>query len=393
MGHAQIEPPRIVVVSHKECWTEGSVVYSTGGFPAQMSAVGSLGSVVVVAPRASPKPGGAPIDGVGLITLPTLRGSGWRRRARSPLWVARTLPLLVSRIRRGDLAYCLVPGDVGLVGVVAAWIARKPLVVRHCGTWQAARTPAERLLNLVLQRVSHTAVVLATGWDPSSPPSGSGEAEWIFSSSYWERELQRIDARDGAPVTLPRLRLATAGRQVAEKGTPCCIRALPELVEKGLDPVLEVIGDGPELEVFRLLARESGVADRVTFTGRVSSTEVVDHLRDADLFVFPTTSNEGFPKVVAEAMACGLPVVSTPVSALRHVVPGAGVLIERNDPHELADAVSCLARDCNRYRTASREARERAAGFTLDRWAERFSVLVEHRFPELKFRSTSGGPR
>ena len=63
------------------------------------------------------------------------------------------------------------------------------------------------------------------------------------------------------------------------------------------------------------VAEELGLADRVYFVGRVSEAELVDWYRAADIFVLPTAAYEGFGLVTAEALACGTPVVGTPIGA------------------------------------------------------------------------------
>jgi UDP-N-acetylglucosamine 2-epimerase (non-hydrolysing) len=81
------------------------------------------------------------------------------------------------------------------------------------------------------------------------------------------------------------------------------------------DVSLVVGGDGPLAGSLRKLAAERGLGDRVQFLGRVTEGELVDWYRAADLFVLPTVAYEGFGMVTAESLACGTPVVGTPVGA------------------------------------------------------------------------------
>lgn len=374
---------RVVVVSHKECWTADGAVMSSGGFPAQMDAVADLAEIHLVVPVVSGSGRVGTAMRVSEISpLTPLMGQGSRRRLRTVLWLCRVVPVIVRAVMSADVVYCLVPGDVGAVGMVLAALLRRPLVIRHCGTWNRRDTPAERLTMILLERLSKRHVVLATGWAEVPPSIHAPSVAWIFSASLRRSDMERLGRERLAPSP-PRARLVTAGRQVSQKGTECVLRSLRLLVDEGRDISLDVIGDGPELGRFEQIAQTAGVAHRVQFHGRLPHAQAVRVMDAADLFVFPTTSNEGFPKVVAEAMACGLPIVSTPVSALATIVPGAGMLIPAPVPDALADAVGGLLDDAERYRLASGAARERAAGFTIEGWQKLFASRILDRYPSL----------
>ena len=104
-------------------------------------------------------------------------------------------------------------------------------------------------------------------------------------------------------------------RLVEKKGVDNVIRALAELLPSVPDAMLLVVGAGPFEPALRLLAKLSGVADRVVFTGAVSDAALVDHYCLGDVFVMPNRrlpdgDTEGFGLVFLEANACGLPVIA-----------------------------------------------------------------------------------
>lgn len=97
-----------------------------------------------------------------------------------------------------------------------------------------------------------------------------------------------------------------------------------------------VIGQGALMGQLKAQADDMGVADRVEFTGYLPEDEVKNRLFAADIFMLPTRDLEGFGLVTLEANACGLPVVATPVTANREVVPSLPF-------NRLADAVTAEA--------------------------------------------------
>jgi glycosyltransferase involved in cell wall biosynthesis len=104
------------------------------------------------------------------------------------------------------------------------------------------------------------------------------------------------------------------------------------------------------------------LADKVTFQGFLSRPELIDHYYDADVFVFPPIWNEAFGCTPVEAMAAGAPVVATRSGGILETVADheTGFLVERNDPHALAEAIlKLLVNDALRERMG-RAARKRA---------------------------------
>ena len=100
------------------------------------------------------------------------------------------------------------------------------------------------------------------------------------------------------------------------KGHDVVINIVKKLQEKGIDSDVTFIGDGNKRREFEKLSRDLGLTEKVTFTGMLaSSKEVREKLLDADMFIFPTKC-EGLPRAIIEAMAVGLPCLSTPVNGI-----------------------------------------------------------------------------
>jgi len=109
------------------------------------------------------------------------------------------------------------------------------------------------------------------------------------------------------------LRMVSIGRMNPEKGYAVLLDALHELDSGGLRAwTLDVMGPGPELERLRQRAADYKQADRVRFHGMVRrGPEFFALLDRSDLFVLPSLGGEGMPRAALEAMARGLPAVST----------------------------------------------------------------------------------
>lgn len=186
-----------------------------------------------------------------------------------------------------------------------------------------------------------------------------------------ESRAASLDLRPGVPV------LMTACRLVGWKGVQHALRALALLRQRGYAPRYVVAGDGEYRGTLESLAGELDLSGQVQFIGTVSHADLPHWYSLACIAVYPSVANETFGMAIAEAMACGLPVVSTTVGGIPEVVGAeGGVLVPPRDEQALADALEkLLSSDHLRQRIASAA---RARVETEFSW-ERVADLLESR--------------
>jgi glycosyltransferase involved in cell wall biosynthesis len=121
---------------------------------------------------------------------------------------------------------------------------------------------------------------------------------------------------------------------------------------------LLIVGGGPQDSALREQAASQGLTDRVLFAGQQSN--VVPWLQAMDVFTLPSTGNEGVPQALVQAMACGIPVVTTPVGAIPEVVTHdrTGLIVPTEDTVRLGDAIVRLLHDSVLSQRLSNAARE-----------------------------------
>ena len=135
--------------------------------------------------------------------------------------------------------------------------------------------------------------------------------------------------------------VAMVGNLVPEKDHALAMRALARL--PGCH--LAIVGDGPERPALQSLAKQLAIADRVTFLDNMAQSRLRGLYSAADATVL-TSTREGWPNVVLESMACGTPVVSVDVGAVREMItrPEVGYVAPHRDPQALADGIARLMR-------------------------------------------------
>jgi glycosyltransferase involved in cell wall biosynthesis len=169
--------------------------------------------------------------------------------------------------------------------------------------------------------------------------------------------------------------VGTVGRVAAEKNQALLLRAVAPLLGPGAH--LVVAGGGPLLGDLSALAASLGVAPFVHLLG--VRADVPDVLNAMDAFVLSSTS-EGLPLVVPEAMAVGLPVVATGVGGLPGVVEEGvtGFLVPSGDEGALRARLAMLLADPDQIRTLGERARSTAlARFSADRMHRDYVALYE----------------
>lgn len=163
---------------------------------------------------------------------------------------------------------------------------------------------------------------------------------------------------------VPPYRILSVGRLVAKKGYEDLLQALTLLDRSGVDFRFTHIGAGDLHHKIQLMAHECGLDGKVRFLGALAHDQVVSYHRNSDCFVLASKiagngDRDGIPNVLAEAMACGVPVVSTRVSAIPELVEDrtTGLLVQPGDPCAMANAIKEALSDYPAARKRAEKAR------------------------------------
>ncbi|WP_282076810.1 glycosyltransferase family 4 protein [Epibacterium ulvae] len=146
------------------------------------------------------------------------------------------------------------------------------------------------------------------------------------------------------------LRLMSVGRLVEKKGFDRLIDALA-LLPQDLKWHFTHIGGGGLLDLLQDQAADAGIADKITWRGPCDQPEVIDAMRNSDLFVLPSRiaedgDRDGLPNVLMEAASQRLPILSTAVSAIpEFITSGTHGVLSSDEPEKLSEALLYMARN------------------------------------------------
>ena len=308
--------------------------------------------------------------------------------------LARVLPRLIAWARRIDLLHCRVPSPAAVFAFAIARLAGRSAFLLVVGDMRA-------LL-------------------PSMPYRGLKRGLWRLYTDFEEHSIQWMagrsltfangpalsakHARPDRPVvqtttttigerdiaTRPdtcaetRVRALTVSRIDPRKGLRVLPNALRQLLHSGVDITLDIVGPtvgrpGDDEQAAILDdARRLGVADRIGMPGAVPLDRLLPLYSRYDLFVLPTLPGEGIPRVLLEAMAAGLPIVTTRVAGIPDLVihESNGLLVDRPSADAVAGAMVRVVRDPALRQRLIANGYATARGCTLETQAARMMETV-----------------
>lgn len=233
--------------------------------------------------------------------------------------------------------------DAALLAATRGLVPRRILQFHGCQLDRLDKPGGGRLFKLLSQYVAKSSdalMVLSTQeareWRRFCPDCSCHVVQNPFVAPRFSAAISEANGRENRetkPVIL------FVGRLMREKGLFELVDALPAVLRERACR-LEIVGDGSAADAVRGRVEELGIGAHVAFLGYCKGEELWRAYRGASLFVLPSWS-EGFPTVLAEAMAAGLPIITTRIQGMAdHVAEGInGLFVPVRSPAALAAAM------------------------------------------------------
>jgi glycosyltransferase involved in cell wall biosynthesis len=271
---------------------------------------------------------------------------------------------LLRLSKTGGVIYAMGPVASGLPAVAVGWLRKCRVIIRvpgdrawetHC---QRVRQPESfeefqhkthkgwvgiltRIERLVVKRADHIVV-------PSNFLKNV-----VISWGADENHVTVISNAIKAPISeLPHqenlLSILAIGRLVPWKGFSDLIHAFQTVLKSYPHATLTIVGDGPERRYLENLARQSNVAVQTHFTGSVPRENLARYWQQASVFALPS-GYEGFPHLVLEAWAAGIPVLVSDIPGNTGIVRNGenGLVVPYKDNAALSNGILALALDAD----------------------------------------------
>jgi len=337
--------------------------------------------------------------GVSMKLVPSLL------REINPVLDPVALAHLATLFRRGryDIVHTH-SSKAGILGRVAARMARVPIIVHTVHGWGFNERQSERVRNTYIRlerycaRFTDALVTVTPLMNEKGLRFGVGEeSQFVTIRSGIEIDRYASPSRDrasmraelGIPPDAPVV--GSVMRLSPPKAPHVIIEATHDLLAVHPELRVVIVGDGTQRARVEGLIRKLGLEERVILTGL--RTDVGDLLGAFDVFVLPTYW-EGLPRVIPQAMAASLPVVASDVDGNAEIVePGVnGLLVPPDDRAGFARAILEILGDPATARRMGEAGRRCADAFHVDRMVADIEVLYDRLLGRAGPDSSSSGP-
>lgn len=295
------------------------------------------------------------------------------------------LPLKLARLFRKERIDLVNAHDIGatIYAAPAAGLARARAFIHTDHSQILAKTGHNGFYRWIWNNLVDFSITVSKdledhiiekyGVDPRSIltiPNGIDTGRFV-SSGCVETLREELGIDPGDKV------VGTVGRLMRQKGMPYLLEAFRILRAEAPDTTLVIVGDGEERDRLEKIATESGVSEKVVFTG--IRRDIPDLLALFDVFTLASLW-EGQPITIMEAMAAGRPIVVTDVGGNAEILDRGkyGVIVPPEDPESMAASILALLNDPPRSILLGKAARDRAVtGLSSAMMTRRYEDVFE----------------
>jgi len=326
------------------------------------------------------------VEGIEVLRVPV-----WRRR-RDFTKIHEMLQYVLSATPRAaimgrrnaparwDVVQTFFAVPSGLVGWWPATLSCTPHVIRlgggdlpgHEKRFSLAHRVLRPVVGYLLKKAA-ARVVNSTGLKNRAQ---STFPNLSFEVIYNGIDTERFYPSEFVPDDIPTMLFVS--RLIERKGLQFLLAALAHVKKEGIPFWLLVVGDGPMRQQLQAQTEQLGLADMVQFLGLKPRDELPEIYRQGDIFCLPSSS-EGMANVVLEALATGLPVVTTDVPGTAELVQdGAnGFVVQPGSAEALVMPLKKLLSDATLRQDFGQVSRQRSLDFTWHKMAEKYLKLYE----------------
>ncbi|TAJ14091.1 glycosyltransferase family 1 protein [Patescibacteria group bacterium] len=319
--------------------------------------------------------------------------------------------LIIRESRNVDLVYAQDPISVGVPVTLASFLTRKKFVLKVVGDYAWEQSRQRFGYTDTLESFQHATLTLfpkALRWIERwvakralrvvvpSKYLGKIVVMWGIPNkkvSVIYNGIESLGDVGNKPVLRGLIKfhgklIVSIGRLVPWKGFDTLIALLPELQKTFPGVKLLIIGSGPDSEALERLAEEKGVAEDVIFTGALERDILIRYLRASDVFIL-NTSYEGFSHLILEALAVGVPTITTKVGGNVEIIEHAknGYLVQPNDTKGILQHTRALLSDATLRASIVASAKRRVKQFSNERMIEEVAKLLKSEKVALKTRN------
>jgi len=324
--------------------------------------------------------------------------------------IFRHLAYFIWTLKKGleaDLIYAQDPVSVGLPSVLVAKILRKKFWIRIAGdfAWEQFQNQKSKIKNqnviqnekfIGIEEFQNMRFGFITELRKKIERFVAKNADQIIvPSNYFKKiiVLWRVNTEkikviyNGIDLNFEKSweshsqqkekTLLSVGRLVPWKGFKQLIQMIPDIQKEIPDLKLKIIGDGPQKEELAKEIQKLGLKNSVFLLGKLSREDLLKEKQKAGIFVF-NTNWESFSFDTVEAMALGLPVITTNICSLPELIEDGkeGILVEPNNKEQFLNAILKVLKDENFRNEIIKNAKQKSQMFSIKNTLDKLEKLL-----------------
>lgn len=375
---------KLLIISHTAHYLDNGIVKGWGPTVREINYLASLFSEVVhiATIHDGPAPQSAMPYTAHNIRLHGVEHAGGSR-LRDKLDILLQLPAYLAacskEMAEADIIHIRAPANISLIAILVLAARRTPQKrwIKYAGNWKPEKPDAwsYRFQRWWLRKGWHQAEVTVNGQWSEDPPF----VHTFFNPCLTDQQVQQgtVIARK-KKLTTP-LRMVFVGRIDVAKGVGRILNIASQLQAAEVKFTIDMIGGGPEQERFEELARNNGITDFIHFHGWLPRDQVDAFYGKAHFILFPSSSSEGWPKVLSEAMAYGAVPITSDVSSIPQYLTqfNTGRFLPPDDISSFVNTLIEYHQDPERWKRESTNAVASSHCFTYSYYLERVRALLE----------------
>jgi glycosyltransferase involved in cell wall biosynthesis len=375
---------KLLIVSHTEHYKRGNIVTGWGPTIREINYLATLFDEVVHV--AMLKDGSAPdsalpydSDKIRFSPVPVSGGGRLVDKLNILIQYPRYLWTILKELRGVDVVHIRCPSNISLLTVLLITLLPWPRRrwTKYAGNWNPdgreafSYTLQRWWLNKGLQR----GVVTVNGRWPGQP----AHVHSFYNPCLTEEELADGAAHAANKFPAKPLHLLYVGRLETAKGVRRILDIIAQLHEMHIPVWVDLVGDGQEKPAFEEYAARQGIQDVIRFHGWVPRNQLDPIYAQAHLMLFPSSSSEGWPKVLSEGMAYGVVPVTSNISSIPQYLEDfkIGRTFKPDDLQGFVKAVVWYSEYLDQWKHESQNAAKAARLFSYANYLESVRCLLK----------------
>ena len=245
----------------------------------------------------------------------------------------------VSIQKTADLIHVHILTRLGVIAWIQKLLHKTPYIItEHWSRYLPGNDFGgflRKMFTKIVARNAETVTTVTENLAIAMKNHGLKNDNYVVLPNVVNLDMFHISERDNNPCNI----IHISCFEDKSKNISGLLESLKMIEEKGIDFQCTLIGEGMDLELMKEKAKNLQLINKVSFTGLMEGQKLADELSSGDFLVL-SSNYENMPVVILEALASGLPVVSTNVGGIKEMIDESkGILVEPRNKEALADAM------------------------------------------------------